>query len=110
MKKFISMYFEKDNAGVLDAMKDKVLPRSDSRLWSDEYSVVRGTTEEGMPFLCVALFFNTESARGNFRSFMGPFNGMKGTIREADSYHDEKDGNNNVVRQCELTELIEVVV
>ena len=108
MKKYFSGYFESSNPNLLDVLAQKIIPRSDGRLWPDEYNIIRGVNEDGVPYLSLSLFFNDEAGRGNFRSFLGPFNGLKGEIKIADSWHDEKQANGSPPQPCQLTEPPEV--
>ena len=91
-------------------MEQRVIPRSDARLWPDEYDVTRGVDDDdGMYFISISMFFNDDFDRGNFRSFLGPFNGLNGEIKIADSWHDEKQENGAPIKSCKLTEPIEVI-
>jgi hypothetical protein len=109
MKKYFSGYFESNNSNLLDILEQRVIPRSDIRLWPDEYDITRDINKDGMPFLFISLFFNDDFDRGNFRTFLGPFNGLKGEIKIADSWHDEKQENGSPSQPCQLTEPIEVI-
>lgn len=103
MKKLISIYFESNNGTLINVLKDQVLPRSDDRLWQAEYACETGITEENKYYLAALLYFNEEADRINFRSILGPFNGLSGHIIFADSWHDEKNEEGIPPRGCQGT-------